>query len=63
MTPALREMLSIQWREQAATEERQRILEIAQHGASVGRFEAAVELARNPEMTVELAAQILAVAP
>ena len=60
MTPALREMLMEKWREEAATTERRRILDIVAHGAAVGKFEAAVALTADPTMTVERATKLLA---
>lgn len=58
MNACLREMLA----EQAATNERERILAIASHGLDVGKFERAVALAQDPTMTLQRATEILATA-
>jgi len=60
MTPALREMLAEKWREEAATAERRRILDIVDHGMAVGKYARACELAAVPSMSLEHATALLA---
>ncbi len=59
MTPSLRQMIFERNYERAATAERERILAIVSHPAAKGWRAAAIRLAAMPEMTVEVAAELL----